>query len=40
MFAGLLQGSGITITEAIALAVGIAIQNIPEGAIISMPVRA
>ena len=40
VFAGLLQGSGITITEAIALAVGIAIQNIPEGAIISMPVRA
>ena len=41
VFAGLMQGSGgITITEALALAIGIAIQNIPEGAIISMPVRA
>ena len=40
VFAGLIQGNGITAAEAIALAVGIAIQNIPEGAIISMPVRA
>ena len=39
-FAGLLsQNAGITIVEAFALAVGIAIQNIPEGAIISMPLH-
>lgn len=39
-FAGLLsQNAGITIAEAFALAVGIAIQNIPEGAIISMPLH-
>ena len=37
-FAGLLSNSaGITFIEAFALALGIAIQNIPEGAIISMP---
>lgn len=39
-FAGLLtQNSGITLAGAIALALGIAIQNIPEGAIISMPLH-
>lgn len=39
-FAGaLLIDSGIAMAEAIALAVGIGIQNIPEGAIISMPLR-
>lgn len=39
-FAGaLLNHSGITMAGAFALAVGIAIQNIPEGAIISMPLR-
>ena len=39
-FAGLLaSGSPITLTGAFALAVGIAIQNFPEGAIISMPLR-
>lgn len=39
-FAGYLIGNtGITITGAIALAIGIAIQNIPEGAIVSMPLR-
>ena len=39
-FAGLLsQNAGITLAEAIALAIGIAIQNIPEGAIISMPLH-
>lgn len=37
-FAGaLLEDSGITMAGAFALAVGIAIQNVPEGAIISMP---
>ena len=34
------QNSGITIAGAIALAIGIAIQNFPEGAIISMPLKA
>lgn len=39
-FAGLMsQNAGINFTEALALAVGIAIQNIPEGAIISMPLH-
>ncbi len=39
-FAGLLAaGSPITMAGAFTLAVGIAIQNFPEGAIISMPLR-
>lgn len=39
-FAGLLAaGSPITLAGAFTLAVGIAIQNFPEGAIISMPLR-
>ena len=39
-FAGALLGnSGITMTGAMALAIGIAIQNFPEGAIISMPLK-
>lgn len=39
-FAGLLAaGSPITMAGAFALAAGIAIQNFPEGAIISMPLR-
>ena len=33
-------GNGITIAAALALSLGIAIQNVPEGAIISMPLRA
>lgn len=41
VFAGFLMGSGnITLTGALALAIGIAIQNFPEGAIISMPLKA
>ena len=41
VYAGLLaHTSGMTKTAALALAVGIAIQNFPEGAIISMPLRA
>jgi len=41
MYAGLLSGTAsITSGGAMALAVGIAIQNLPEGAIISMPLRA
>ena len=40
VFAGMLSGqSGIGYTAAIALAIGIAIQNFPEGAIISMPLK-
>ncbi|MBQ4521759.1 MAG: ZIP family metal transporter [Lachnospiraceae bacterium] len=40
VFAGLLsENSTITLAGAIALSVGIAIQNIPEGAIISLPLR-
>lgn len=39
-FAGFLSGSsGILLIEAMVLAIGIAIQNIPEGAIISMPLK-
>ena len=41
VYAGLLRGSaGVTAAGALALALGIAIQNFPEGAIISMPLRA
>jgi len=40
-FAGALLGNaGITITGAIALAIGIAVQDFPEGAIVSMPLKA
>lgn len=39
-FAGALAGNtGITLAGAVALAIGIAIQNFPEGAIISMPLK-
>lgn len=39
-FAGFLSGNvGITLISAMALSIGIAIQNIPEGAIISMPLK-
>ena len=41
VYAGLLTGNGeITAAGALALSLGIAIQNFPEGAIISMPLRA
>ncbi len=41
MYAGFLAGgSQITAASALALTLGIAIQNFPEGAIISMPLRA
>ena len=40
VFAGVLSGTNeITMAAAYALAVGIAIQNFPEGAIISMPMK-
>lgn len=39
-FAGLLtESGGITVAGALALSVGIAIQNFPEGAIISLPLK-
>ena len=41
VFAGVLAGvEGISARGALALALGIAIQNFPEGAIISMPLHA
>ena len=41
MYAGFLEGNAqITAASALALSIGIAIQNFPEGAIISMPLRA
>lgn len=40
IFAGVLTGEGtVTMAGAITLAVGIAIQNFPEGAIISLPLK-
>lgn len=40
VFAGALaNNSGLTVAAAMALALGIAIQNFPEGAIISMPLK-
>lgn len=40
VFAGMLSGdSQITLASAFALTIGIAIQNFPEGAIISMPLK-
>ena len=40
MYAGFLAGNAqITATSALALSLGIAIQNFPEGAIISMPLK-
>lgn len=41
VFAGWMTGNtGISVMGAMALSIGIAIQNFPEGAIISMPLRA
>ncbi len=41
VFAGALTGEkGVTFAAAVALAIGIAIQNFPEGAIVSMPLVA
>ena len=41
MYAGFLAGNAqVTAASALVLSLGIAIQNIPEGAIISMPLRA
>ena len=41
VFAGAEEGAaGMTLASALAVSIGIAIQNVPEGAIISMPMRA
>ena len=41
VFAGAENGAaGLSIASALAVSIGIAIQNVPEGAIISMPMRA
>ena len=41
VFAGAEQGAaGLSVASAVAVSLGIVIQNIPEGAIISMPMRA
>ncbi|MBQ9559169.1 MAG: ZIP family metal transporter [Bacteroidaceae bacterium] len=41
VFAGAEEGmAGISLASAVAVSLGIAIQNVPEGAIISMPMRA
>lgn len=40
VYAGVLAGGGPSPAGALALSMGIAIQNFPEGAIISMPLRA
>ena len=37
VYAGLLAGQGVTAQAALALSVGIAIQNVPDGLIISVP---
>jgi ZIP family zinc transporter len=40
VFAGVMNGNaGLTVSGALALSIGLAIQNIPEGAIISFPLR-
>lgn len=40
VFAGMLSGgSALTVTAALALSIGIAIQNFPEGAVISLPLK-
>ena len=40
IFAGILTGEGtVTMAGAVALSIGIAIQNFPEGAILSLPLR-
>ena len=41
VFAGAENGvGGLSVASALAMSIGIAIQNVPEGAIISMPMRA
>ncbi len=39
LFSAVLQGEAMMLQDAIVLAVGIAVQNFPEGAIVSLPLR-
>lgn len=39
VYASILAGDGISAAAALALSIGIAIQNFPEGAVLSMPLR-
>jgi len=39
VYASILAGEGISAAAALALSIGIAIQNFPEGAVLSMPLR-
>lgn len=39
VYASLLTGDGTSVAAALALSIGIAIQNFPEGAVLSMPLR-
>lgn len=39
VYASILSGDGISAAAALALSIGIAIQNFPEGAVLSMPLR-
>ena len=39
VYASILAGDGISVAAALALSIGIAIQNFPEGAVLSMPLR-
>ncbi len=39
LFVGALNGQSILMSEALVLSIGIAIQNLPEGAIVSLPLR-
>ena len=40
LYAGYMEGNAITVSACLALSIGIAIQNFPEDAIISMPLHA
>lgn len=39
VYAGLLAGKNISVAEAMALSIGIALQNFPEGAVLSLPMH-
>lgn len=39
VFAGMANGGAISVASALALSIGIALQNFPEGAIISLPLK-
>ena len=39
VYASLLAGDGVSVASALALSIGIAIQNFPEGAVLSLPLR-